>query len=393
MSEKQNTSEASVTRFELKANNAVWELIIGKIFRGEQGDKGDKGENGEKGEAGYTPVKGVDYWTPEEAAAIDKAKQAANDAAVKADKAATDATTKVEKAVEDIQINWDSKQDKLSADNPVQTEQIADGAVTTKKLSADVATAIGKIPQLEKGVSVNNTSIENLGADVQELRENLQEKQDKLSADNPVQTEQIAEGSITLKKLGADVTNRFVQYLPTINDFDEVVGSDVGWKKEDMQRAAQIYANHQIGVSIYDAGGNLPMILTSASDDLENIGSCSATLEYHSVLTSGQVVSIYMYLEYKESTNKTTVTQFKHLTRSVPKTFVVDDTLNYVQGESDADDTLGIANGGISENKIANGAITKAKLAAALSAEIDKIPQLAEQIGDIDTVLTEIMGE
>ena len=341
MSEKQNTSEVSVTRFELKANNAVRELIIGKIFRGEKG---------EKGEAGYTPVKGVDYWTPSEEAVIEAAKVAANDAAANADKTAADAIAKVDKAIEDIQINWDSKQDKLSAENPVQAEQIADNAVSASKLSAEVATAVGKIPQLEEGVSVNNTSIENLGADVQELRENLQEKQDALSVENPVQAEQIADGSITLKKLGADVATRLVEYLPTINDFDEVVGSDVGWKKEDMQRAAQICASGRVGVSIYDAGGNLPMILINASDDLEDIGSCFAVLEYHSVLISGHVESIYMRLDYKEATNKTTVTQFTHLTRLVPRNFVTDDTLNYVQDEPDTDnDTLGVAKGSISK--------------------------------------------
>ena len=344
MSGKQNTSEASVTRFELKANNAVWELIIGKIFRGERGEKG------EDGEAGYTPVKGVDYWTPEDAAAIEAAKKAATDAAARADAAAQQATDKVDKAVAGIQIDLDSKQDKLSAENPVQTEQIADNAISASKLSAEVATAVGKIPQLEESVSVNNTSIENLGADVQELRENLQEKQDALSAENPVQTEEIADSSITLKKLGADVTTRFVEYLPTINYFDEVVGSDVGWKKEDMQRAAQIYASGRVGVSIYDAGGNLPMILINASDDLEDIGSCFAVLEYHSVLTSGHVESIYMHLDYKEATNKTTVTQFTHLTRLVPRNFVTDDTLNYVQDEPDTDnDTLGVAKGSISK--------------------------------------------
>lgn len=43
---------------------------------GEKGDKGDPGEKGEKGdkgdpgEDGYTPVKGVDYWTDEDQASI-----------------------------------------------------------------------------------------------------------------------------------------------------------------------------------------------------------------------------------------------------------------------------------------------------------------------------------
>lgn len=330
MSGKQNTSEASVTRFELKANNAVWELIIGKIFRGEKGEKGEKGEDGE---AGRTPVKGVDYWTPEDAAAIEAAKKAATDAAARADAAAQQATDKVDKAVAGIQIDLDSKQDKLSTENPVQTEQIADNAVSASKLSAEVATAIGKIPQLEESVSVNNTSIENLGADVQELRENMQEKQDTLSAENPVQTEQIADGSITLKKLGADVATRFVEYLPTINDFDEVVGSDVGWKKEDMQRAAQIYASGRVGVSIYDAGGHLPMVLTSADDELEKIGSCSATLEYYSVSTDGLVVSIYIKLEYTESTGKVICTEFSNKGGVLIRTTKLSYPENWEEGE------------------------------------------------------------
>ena len=48
-------------------------------LKGEKGDKGDvgaqgiqgaKGEQGEKGEAGYTPVRGADYWTPDDIAEI-----------------------------------------------------------------------------------------------------------------------------------------------------------------------------------------------------------------------------------------------------------------------------------------------------------------------------------
>jgi hypothetical protein len=34
--------------------------------KGNKGDKGDKGDKGEKGADGYTPIKGVDYFTPED---------------------------------------------------------------------------------------------------------------------------------------------------------------------------------------------------------------------------------------------------------------------------------------------------------------------------------------
>ena len=45
-------------------------------------DDADAGKfKGDKGDQGYTPVKGVDYWTPAEAAEMDAAKTAANNAA------------------------------------------------------------------------------------------------------------------------------------------------------------------------------------------------------------------------------------------------------------------------------------------------------------------------
>ena len=40
-------------------------------LKGEKGDKGDKGEQGSKGERGYTPVKGVDYWSSDDRAEMD----------------------------------------------------------------------------------------------------------------------------------------------------------------------------------------------------------------------------------------------------------------------------------------------------------------------------------
>ena len=46
-----------------------------------KGAKGDKGDKGNPGADGKTPVKGVDYWTPTEAAEMDAAKTAANNAA------------------------------------------------------------------------------------------------------------------------------------------------------------------------------------------------------------------------------------------------------------------------------------------------------------------------
>lgn len=47
--------------------------------KGETGAQGPQGEKGETGEAGYTPVKGVDYFTPEEQAAFTAAANAYTD--------------------------------------------------------------------------------------------------------------------------------------------------------------------------------------------------------------------------------------------------------------------------------------------------------------------------
>lgn len=88
--------------------------------KGDKGDKGDKGERGEKGEKGdtgadgYTPVRGVDYWTD-------------------ADKKAIDAHIA----------------EKVSAEFPVTSDKIADGAVTKLKLSVLLSAEIDKIPQIE----------------------------------------------------------------------------------------------------------------------------------------------------------------------------------------------------------------------------------------------------
>lgn len=53
--------------------------------------KGDKGDQGKTGADGYTPVKGVDYWTPEDQAKIDAAIKNANSAASTANFAADNA--------------------------------------------------------------------------------------------------------------------------------------------------------------------------------------------------------------------------------------------------------------------------------------------------------------
>lgn len=69
-------------------NQVKQDLDEGKL-KGEKGDKGDKGDvgpmgpTGPKGDPGYTPQKGVDYWTTEEvdavtADAVGKAEEAAN---------------------------------------------------------------------------------------------------------------------------------------------------------------------------------------------------------------------------------------------------------------------------------------------------------------------------
>ena len=42
----------------------------GKPSRGEKGDKGDKGDPGAQGPAGATPVKGTDYFTAADKAAL-----------------------------------------------------------------------------------------------------------------------------------------------------------------------------------------------------------------------------------------------------------------------------------------------------------------------------------
>lgn len=38
--------------------------------QGEKGDPGEPGKNGTNGENGYTPVRGTDYWTPDDIAEI-----------------------------------------------------------------------------------------------------------------------------------------------------------------------------------------------------------------------------------------------------------------------------------------------------------------------------------
>lgn len=51
---------------------------------GRDGNDGAPGEKGDPGEPGRTPVRGVDYWTPEDRAPIEAATEAANQAAVEA---------------------------------------------------------------------------------------------------------------------------------------------------------------------------------------------------------------------------------------------------------------------------------------------------------------------
>lgn len=70
-----------------------------------KGDKGEKGDKGDTGADGKTPVKGIDYWTPEDQAEIDAAIENANTAAStanfaadNANLAANDANTAAEEA-------------------------------------------------------------------------------------------------------------------------------------------------------------------------------------------------------------------------------------------------------------------------------------------------------
>ena len=95
---------------------------------------------GEKGADGYTPIKGVDYWTPQDVAEMDKAKQSALDSAKEAD----DAAERADEAAAGIADELAKKQDKITADNPIQTEQIADNAVTKSKLSDDLQAFVDK---------------------------------------------------------------------------------------------------------------------------------------------------------------------------------------------------------------------------------------------------------
>lgn len=57
-------------------NDFTPEQLAALKVKGDKGDKGDpgaKGDKGDKGEDGYTPEKGVDYWTQEDEDAINKA--------------------------------------------------------------------------------------------------------------------------------------------------------------------------------------------------------------------------------------------------------------------------------------------------------------------------------
>ena len=56
--------EDKVSEVETKLANG--EFKGDKGDKGDQGDKGDRGIQGEKGEPGYTPVKGIDYYTETE---------------------------------------------------------------------------------------------------------------------------------------------------------------------------------------------------------------------------------------------------------------------------------------------------------------------------------------
>ena len=104
-------------------------VFILPLFKGDKGDKGDDG---------YTPIKGVDYWTPQDVAEMDKAKQSATDSA----KMANAAAKRADEAVEGIADELAKKQDKITADNPIKTEQIANNAVDRTKLSVDLRTFV-----------------------------------------------------------------------------------------------------------------------------------------------------------------------------------------------------------------------------------------------------------
>ena len=94
------------------ADTGEWQLMAKMGATGARGPAGPQGEQGEKGDTGatgadgHTPVKGVDYFTPEEVAEITNgaaaSAQAAADAAGAADNAATAAQT-AHSAAEDAQ--------------------------------------------------------------------------------------------------------------------------------------------------------------------------------------------------------------------------------------------------------------------------------------------------
>lgn len=65
--------------------------------QGEPGIQGAQGETGPQGEPGYTPVRGTDYWTADDQAAVDAAKEAAQ--------RALDAAESAGNAVQDVQMD------------------------------------------------------------------------------------------------------------------------------------------------------------------------------------------------------------------------------------------------------------------------------------------------
>lgn len=157
-------------------------------FKGDKGDKGDKGEKGDKGDkgeqgaTGYTPVKGVDYWTPAEAAEMDAAKTAANNAADNAsvaEAAALNAASMADEAASSASI---SAQDADAAAGEARTKAAelqakadagdfdgADGYTPVRgvdywtdadkaAINADIAAQVeGKVDKIDgKGLSAND---------------------------------------------------------------------------------------------------------------------------------------------------------------------------------------------------------------------------------------------
>ncbi len=85
-------------------------------LQGKPGIQGVQGDVGPQGEAGYTPVRGTDYWTADDQAVVDAAKEATQKA--------LDAAKSLGNAVQDVRINGASIVDSGVANVPIVRSSI-----------------------------------------------------------------------------------------------------------------------------------------------------------------------------------------------------------------------------------------------------------------------------